>query len=97
MSDHRVDFTKWWISEFKAVKFPLHGGATVFDFYIDPITKKFEPWSSKVEPFVLDPEQPLQVWVKTIKWVWVKTKHKKVFSKMNLEPCILLNVLIDKS
>jgi len=57
--DHRVEFTKWWLNEFKTVKFPVQG--TVFDYYIDPETKKFEPWSKKVPVFELDPEMPLQV------------------------------------
>ncbi|CUT99220.1 dynein beta chain ciliary [Echinococcus multilocularis] len=58
--DHRVEFSKWWIEEFKSVKFPATSNATVFDFYLDPETKKFEPWSKKVEQFILDPNEPLQ-------------------------------------
>ena len=57
--DHRVDFTKWWTSEFKAVKFPQ--GGTVFDYYIDPTSRRFESWANRVEAFTLDPDQPLQV------------------------------------
>ena len=57
--DHRVEFTKWWVTEFKTVKFPSQG--TVFDYFIDSETKKFEPWVKKVEAFVLDPDVPLQV------------------------------------
>ena len=57
--DHRVDFTKWWTSEFKAVKFPQ--GGTVFDYYIDPTSRRFESWANRVEEFTLDPDQPLQV------------------------------------
>lgn len=59
--DHRAEFSKWWIEEFKSVKFPTTSGATVFDFYLDPETKKFEPWNKKVEQFILDPNEPLQV------------------------------------
>ncbi|VDK33899.1 unnamed protein product [Taenia asiatica] len=58
--DHRAEFSKWWIEEFKSVKFPITSGATVFDFYLDSETKKFEPWSKKVEQFILDPNEPLQ-------------------------------------
>jgi dynein heavy chain len=54
-----VEFTKWWITEFKTIKFPSQG--TVFDYYIDPETKKFEPWSKIVPKFELDPDLPLQV------------------------------------
>uniref|UniRef100_A0A8C3KG70 Dynein axonemal heavy chain 9 n=1 Tax=Calidris pygmaea TaxID=425635 RepID=A0A8C3KG70_9CHAR len=56
--DYRVDFSKWWVTEFKTIKFPSQG--TVFDFYIDPETKKFEPWSKLIPPFEFDPEMPLQ-------------------------------------
>ncbi|KFV69246.1 Dynein beta chain, ciliary, partial [Dryobates pubescens] len=54
----RVEFSKWWVAEFKTIKFPSQG--TVFDYYIDPETKKFEPWSKLVPHFEFDPEMPLQ-------------------------------------
>uniref|UniRef100_A0A8D2N608 Dynein axonemal heavy chain 17 n=1 Tax=Zonotrichia albicollis TaxID=44394 RepID=A0A8D2N608_ZONAL len=57
--DYRVEFSKWWVAEFKTIKFPSHG--TVFDFYVDPETKKFEPWSKLIPQFEFDPEVPLQV------------------------------------
>ena len=57
--DHRVEFTKWWVTDFKTIKFPSAG--TVFDYYIDPETKKFEPWTKKVPKFEYDPDIPLQV------------------------------------
>ncbi|XP_075759566.1 dynein axonemal heavy chain 9 isoform X2 [Pelodiscus sinensis] len=56
--DYRVEFSKWWVTEFKTIKFPSQG--TVFDFYVDPETKKFEPWSKLIPPFEFDPEVPLQ-------------------------------------
>ncbi|KAM6297516.1 dynein axonemal heavy chain 9 [Aegotheles albertisi] len=56
--DYRVEFSKWWVAEFKTVKFPSQG--TVFDFYIDPETKKFEPWSKLTPQFEFNPEMPLQ-------------------------------------
>uniref|UniRef100_A0A8B9HPK8 Dynein, axonemal, heavy chain 9 n=1 Tax=Astyanax mexicanus TaxID=7994 RepID=A0A8B9HPK8_ASTMX len=56
--DYRVEFSKWWVTEFKTIKFPSQG--TVFDYYIDPETKKFEPWSKMVPRFEMDPEIPLQ-------------------------------------
>uniref|UniRef100_A0A670JUX8 Dynein axonemal heavy chain 9 n=1 Tax=Podarcis muralis TaxID=64176 RepID=A0A670JUX8_PODMU len=56
--DYRVEFSKWWVTEFKTIKFPSHG--TVFDFYIDPETKKFEHWSKLIPKFDFDPEMPLQ-------------------------------------
>ncbi|XP_063098488.1 dynein axonemal heavy chain 9 isoform X2 [Cavia porcellus] len=56
--DYRAEFSKWWLTEFKTVKFPSQG--TVFDYYIDPETKKFEPWSKLIPQFEFDPETPLQ-------------------------------------
>uniref|UniRef100_H2YYC1 Uncharacterized protein n=1 Tax=Ciona savignyi TaxID=51511 RepID=H2YYC1_CIOSA len=56
---HRVEFSKWWTTEFKTIKFPSHG--TVFEYFIDNNTKKFTPWNEKVPHFELDPEMPLQV------------------------------------
>ncbi|XP_072602604.1 dynein axonemal heavy chain 17 isoform X1 [Vulpes vulpes] len=56
--DYRVEFSKWWINEFKTIKFPSQG--TIFDYYIDPDTKKFLPWTEKVPAFELDPDTPLQ-------------------------------------
>ncbi|XP_063983406.1 dynein beta chain, ciliary [Diachasmimorpha longicaudata] len=56
--DYRVEFTKWWVNEFKQIKFPTQG--TVFDYYIDPETKDFTPWSERVPQFFLDPDMPLQ-------------------------------------
>uniref|UniRef100_A0ABM5FM48 Dynein axonemal heavy chain 9 isoform X2 n=1 Tax=Pogona vitticeps TaxID=103695 RepID=A0ABM5FM48_9SAUR len=56
--DYRVEFSKWWVTQFKTIKFPSQG--TVFDFYIDPETKKFESWSKLIPKFEFDPEMPLQ-------------------------------------
>ncbi|KAK6478238.1 dynein heavy chain 17 [Huso huso] len=58
MVDYRVEFSKWWVNEFKTIKFPSLG--TVFDYYIDPDTKKFMSWADKVPKFDLDPDLPLQ-------------------------------------
>ncbi|XP_062977556.1 dynein axonemal heavy chain 17 [Elgaria multicarinata webbii] len=56
--DYRVEFSKWWVNEFKTIKFPSQG--TIFDYYIDPESKKFMPWTDKVPQFELDPDVPLQ-------------------------------------
>ncbi|RDD42081.1 Dynein beta chain, ciliary [Trichoplax sp. H2] len=56
--DYRVEFSKWWVSEFKTIKFP--SAATVFDYQVDRETKKFVPWAEKVPKFEFDPELPLQ-------------------------------------
>jgi len=68
--DYRVEFSKWWVAEFKTIKFPSQG--TVFDFYIDPETKKFEPWSKLIPQFEFDPEVPLQVCEPCVDWscIW---------------------------
>ncbi|XP_076855598.1 dynein axonemal heavy chain 17-like [Brachyhypopomus gauderio] len=58
LTDYRVEFSKWWVSEFKSIKFPSQG--TVFDYYIDRESKKFTPWTEKVPKFTLDPDIPLQ-------------------------------------
>ncbi|XP_059610636.1 dynein beta chain, ciliary isoform X2 [Phlebotomus argentipes] len=56
--DYRIEFSKWWVNEFKSVKFPT--GGTVFDYYIDTETKQFTVWTEKVPKFELDPDLPLQ-------------------------------------
>ncbi|XP_055450236.1 dynein axonemal heavy chain 9 [Psammomys obesus] len=56
--DYCAEFSKWWLTEFKTIKFPSQG--TVFDYYIDPETKKFEPWAKLIPQFEFDPEMPLQ-------------------------------------
>ncbi|XP_075025374.1 dynein axonemal heavy chain 17 [Calonectris borealis] len=56
--DYRLEFSKWWVNEFKTIKFPSQG--TIFDYYIDLETKKFMLWTEKVPKFKLDPEVPLQ-------------------------------------
>ncbi|XP_039198067.1 dynein heavy chain 11, axonemal isoform X1 [Crotalus tigris] len=55
---YQAEFSQWWLKEMKSVKFPSHG--TIFDYYLDPKTKKFFPWSDKISSFVMDPETPLQ-------------------------------------
>uniref|UniRef100_A0A3Q1K2D2 Dynein axonemal heavy chain 11 n=1 Tax=Anabas testudineus TaxID=64144 RepID=A0A3Q1K2D2_ANATE len=58
LNDYRADFSRWWTKEMRAAKFPSQG--TVFDYFIDPETKKFTPWSEKMVPFELEPDVPLQ-------------------------------------
>lgn len=57
--DYRSEFSRWWCKEMRAVKFPSQG--SVFDYYIDPNTKRFTPWSERTPPFELEPDIPLQV------------------------------------
>lgn len=56
--DYRVEFSKWWLNEFKNIKFPQ--GGTVFDYYLDSETKQFTPWAEKLPKFELDSDLPLQ-------------------------------------
>ncbi|XP_065217396.1 dynein beta chain, ciliary [Planococcus citri] len=56
--DYRIEFSKWWMSEFKTIKYPAQG--TVFDYYINNETRQFSPWSEKIPKFELDPDMPLQ-------------------------------------
>ncbi|XP_057668614.1 dynein beta chain, ciliary [Diorhabda carinulata] len=57
-TDYRVEFTKWWLNEFKTVKFPT--GGTIFDYYLDHETKQFVPWTESLGKFELDSDVPLQ-------------------------------------
>uniref|UniRef100_A0A8C5F0M4 Dynein axonemal heavy chain 11 n=1 Tax=Gopherus evgoodei TaxID=1825980 RepID=A0A8C5F0M4_9SAUR len=58
LSNYQAEFSRWWLKEMKAVKFPSQG--TIFDYYLDPKTRKFLPWTDKVPKFDMDPETPLQ-------------------------------------
>ncbi|XP_072536739.1 dynein axonemal heavy chain 11 [Salminus brasiliensis] len=58
LRDYRAEFSQWWIKEMKSVKLPAH--ATVFDFYLDPQTRRFVPWAEKVPSFQMEPDTPLQ-------------------------------------
>ena len=56
--DYRIEFSKWWVNEFKQIKLPIEG--TIFDYYVDNDTKKFMPWTDKITAFIYDSEKPLQ-------------------------------------
>ncbi|KAF5274393.1 hypothetical protein FQA39_LY07273 [Lamprigera yunnana] len=56
--DWRNEFSKWFLNEFKNVRFPTVGN--VFNYYIDQETKKFLPWSDLITSFELDSDVPLQ-------------------------------------
>ncbi|XP_065549706.1 dynein axonemal heavy chain 17 [Lathamus discolor] len=58
LMDYRLEFSKWWLNEFKTIKFPSQG--TIFDYFIDPESKRFTLWSEKVPEFDLNPDVPLQ-------------------------------------
>uniref|UniRef100_UPI00398EA260 dynein axonemal heavy chain 11-like isoform X1 n=2 Tax=Pristiophorus japonicus TaxID=55135 RepID=UPI00398EA260 len=56
--DYRAEFSHWWCKEIKVVKLPSQG--TVFDYYLDPDTKKFSLWSEKVPAFEMEADNPFQ-------------------------------------
>ncbi|BET02170.1 Dynein, axonemal heavy chain [Nesidiocoris tenuis] len=61
--DWRMEFTKWWINEFKTVKFPYQvqqGTQTLFNYFVNQDDKRFLPWSEKLTDFELDYDVPLQ-------------------------------------
>lgn len=53
------EFHKWWIAEFKDIRFPSSG--IIFDFYLNLGTMKFELWSQFEDDFEFDPDVPLHV------------------------------------
>ena len=55
-TDHKSEFSKWFINDFKSVEFPTD---SVFDVFVDPTTQTFSPWTDKVPTFELDPDIPL--------------------------------------
>ncbi|CAB1446422.1 unnamed protein product, partial [Pleuronectes platessa] len=58
LCDYRVEFSQWWTKEMKTVKLPAQG--TVFDYHLDPQTRRFLPWSDTVPPFEMETCTPLQ-------------------------------------
>ena len=56
--DYRLEFSKWWVNEFKTVKFPATG--SVFDYYIDTETKQWTSWNELVPKFEMEMDVPLQ-------------------------------------
>ena len=57
-TDYRAEFSKWFMNEFKSVKFPP--GLSVFDVWVDPMSSEFTSWNDKVPKFELDSDVPLQ-------------------------------------
>ncbi|XP_076826869.1 dynein axonemal heavy chain 11 [Brachyhypopomus gauderio] len=64
LHDYRAEFSKWWTKEMKTIKLPAHG--SVFDYYLDPCTRRFLPWADKIPPLHMEPDTPVQAaWVPT--------------------------------
>lgn len=69
--DYRVEFSKWWINEFKTTKIPTTG--CIFDYFVDNESKRFLPWQDRVPKYQHDPEIPLQnVLVPTVETVRIR-------------------------
>ncbi|GAA6066506.1 dynein axonemal heavy chain 11 isoform X1, partial [Tachysurus ichikawai] len=59
LRDYRAEFSQWWTKEMRSIKLPAHG--SVFDYYLDPQTRRFLPWAEKIPSFHMEPDKPLQV------------------------------------
>ena len=59
-TDHKAEFSKWFLNDFKAVCGVVFPTESVFDVYVDPSTQKFAEWTELVPKFELDPDMPLQ-------------------------------------
>lgn len=70
----RAEFSKWWLNEFKTVRFPPNGN--VFDFYVDSQQQEMIPWVDRVPKFELDPDLPLQA-------VLVHTAGREIYLQTN--------------
>lgn len=51
VADHRAAFSAWWISEHKAIPFPVDTDCTVFDYFIDPQTNAWTHWKALLPNF----------------------------------------------
>ncbi|XP_062848433.1 dynein axonemal heavy chain 11 [Trichomycterus rosablanca] len=58
LRDYRAEFSQWWTKEMKSIKLPATG--SVFDFYLDPQTRRFLPWADRTPPFLTEPDVPVQ-------------------------------------
>lgn len=56
--DWRYEFSKWWLQEFKDVEFPED--TSVFNYFIDPVTKNFCRWNKIIPNIEVDLDIPLQ-------------------------------------
>lgn len=57
----------------KTVKLPAQG--TVFDYYLDPQTRRFLPWSDTVPLFEMESYTPLQVRIYKVQIWESRTLH----------------------
>lgn len=55
--DYRLEFSKWWLNEFKNIKLPAL--ASIFDYYVENSTKAMLPWTDQISAYTFDPDTPL--------------------------------------
>jgi dynein heavy chain len=67
VTDHRLQFSRWWQSEHKAVPFPPEG--TVFDYYVDEQNVCMAHWSQRVPQFNYIPDNFASLLVPTVETV----------------------------
>ncbi|KAG5856708.1 hypothetical protein ANANG_G00010770 [Anguilla anguilla] len=58
LHDYRIEFSQWWTKAMKTVKFPAQG--SVFDYCLDPLTRRFLPWGDRVPLFEMEANTSLQ-------------------------------------
>lgn len=58
-TDWRMEFSKFWLSEFRGVSFPEN--ACVFDYFVEKNSKQFRLWQESVPKYEPDTDIPLQV------------------------------------
>lgn len=57
-TDWRMEFSRFWINEFPTVKFTEN--SNVFDYFVDPKTRKLRMWKEIVPDYIFDADIPLQ-------------------------------------
>jgi dynein heavy chain, axonemal len=55
--NYRKNFDKWWKQQWTSVKLP--GKGTVYDYFVNPKTQKFQPWSELVVDVAYDSKTPM--------------------------------------
>ncbi|GMH98843.1 hypothetical protein TrLO_g14194 [Triparma laevis f. longispina] len=43
-TEHQKEFSDWWRNQYKSVRLPTRD--TIFDYWLDPVSNKFEPWKA---------------------------------------------------
>jgi len=64
VTDYRTQFSKWWVSEWKAVPFPEKG--SVYDYYVDEAACLMVPWEDRVPKFEYKPGPMNALFVPTV-------------------------------